>query len=368
MGFYNTFEVVRYEGQAVLDRARESRAGKVVTAAGQKVSTASSGAARTAGADQAIGKLARGFRAYVVKLPLMTLAPDAIVRGYAVDLLTGDVKRDPGDALRHVQLAEAIMAAATLRGLVAVGRVVDPVSFVMGLSMRLASGLDREDGELSSVQRLARRAHRLVLLRGGPSTTEDYTVLARVYRVVGKPGLASRYAALAIEVGERELARHPQPASAWQRARSALSKRGLSGFVEELGEAVDDFEDRWESRFDGRFEGDFGGLSAHDRARMELGSAWVAAGWIAHDLGHPADAHFAARRALDHRMSVGHEVLAATEGLGGGIWKRSLHRKKILDKAKPIDRSYYRGRWRGSITTSGSTAARQVEKLNTMFR
>lgn len=315
-----------------------------------------------------IGDSARKLAAFISRLPIFTLTPDAIQHAYCVDLLREKLKRSPNDPTAAVQLAEALVAVQQTQSLIRMARMVDPLPFLMGTGLRMASTAGRQ-GQLAEPAKLARLAHRAVMTSGGPSKIEQQLALARAYRVAGKPGLATRYASLAGTEAAQALSSlgEPQTTSFFTRLSSAFRTGGIQAVADEfddVGASVEKALDRWAASYSGE-EAD---IDEYTRTRMQAGTAWTVIAWALRDLGDRQQARAAANMALATGFTTGNEVLAAlVSAEQGGLMDRLSNRAGLLEKVTRADRTFYRGRWRGAAWITGSVLNEQVRKAGRLF-
>lgn len=367
---YDLVEACLFEAYDLRTKAAAGKAGATLAArtAGARSavrSKVSSAGETNAGAK--VGEQARKLSTFMSKLPLITLAPDAISSAYCVDLLNAKWMASPADPVAAVQLAEALIAAQQAQSIVRMARVADPTAYLLSSSIRTTSGFGR-GAKLPTPSRLARRSHRAVLAVRGPSEVDHHLALARAYRISGKPGLATRYAVTAGGLAAKQLATlGPPPAVSFQLG-AAMATGGWKAAARALGTATsaaaDRINDRIE-RLEAGWTGEVKALDPRTRSGLQVGAAWTTFAWALRDAGDSAAARQAAESAVANGFTCGYEVLAALVGTdGGSLTDRIGERAALLSKVTREDRTFYRGRWRGSLWTTGAAVNQQARKTS----
>jgi hypothetical protein len=148
-----------------------------------------------------VGDATRWVSREVQKLPLLSLANDAIARRHGVHLLAASFKEDPTDPERALWLAEALQRAARDRRLyVGAKTLVDPTSLLTRTGVELGARLGADQPTVSIEQRLlaiatARAAARA---RADRHDTRALHVLARVHLAHERPDDGIRLCKLAL--------------------------------------------------------------------------------------------------------------------------------------------------------------------------
>ncbi|MGQ0481498.1 MAG: hypothetical protein ACT4O0_10810 [Pseudonocardia sp.] len=355
---YDWVEAFRLETESRISRYSETNVGATVGGRGENLSASYRKVLTRAGSGELgarAGGGARKLAGFLAELPVLSLPADAINRSHCVDLLEADVRADPGNPLRLIQLAEARDAAQRDLVLTRTARaIIDPTSVLTSGGLRAATTLGTADGP-TPVERRIRRSHRHVVRAGGPSSFAHSLALGRCYRLAGKPGLATHFATEAMRVGLAERDRARPAVGIRSRMSRAMRRGGIGDVIGELAQLADD-------KVEANYLGDIGKLSDVDRVEKQLGATWTVLAWAYRDLGNLEVARAAARRATALGFTCGYEVLAATLAHEGGFVDGISKRQDLLAKVARMDRAYYRGHWRGSLRISGSTAQSQVTK------
>jgi len=358
---FNWIDAARLEAEALVTAASHTAIGEAITSAGSStakgLAEVLTGVGKT-GTGKFTGNLARSITGFLANVPGLSLTAHAIRHHYCIDQLQADVRDEPYSALRVVQLAEALDAAQRMRFLVRLSNVANPASLVSSLAVQAVTSLGQEE-ELSAVDKLLRRAYRMIQAKGGPQSAEDWIVMARLYRLAGKPGLASRYAVTAIDVAHAErtaLKDEPTLGDAWDEGweEGGLFDALGNAFVHVLESGM-----RTGLHVSASFDGDYSGLDDQFIAPLREGMALVAAAWVFRDLGDLTSARAAAQAAIDLDFTCGYEVLAAIDKPETPI----VSRVELLDKVERRDRSFYRGRWQGTVRTGVAVGREQLDKL-----
>lgn len=349
---YDWVKAFRYEAEAVRTRAGGPLSGVVSRITASDLAASYKKALEWAGQSKAgayVGAKATDLSRFLGRLPLISFTADAIRQANCQDLLVADVKRD-GSALACVRLAEALDTgrrdAALLRG---VRSFVDPAGFVAGAALREAAQLGKDGPPLT--ERLARRAYTLVL-KQDPRSFERLWVLARIYLLAGKPGLAVQYAIQAARVCHEG------------RARRTL---------DEIGNVTESAIGRWALRslakgrdsVSKRLTGE--PYLADTEVRLRRGAAYVTAAWAFRALGDLESARRFAAMANDLGFTLGHEVLAATLESDDGFPARILHRHQELSQVNPGDVRFYAGHYRGTVMGTNTTMLAQLKKFGDLL-
>ncbi len=284
---------------------------------------------------------------------------DAIRHANCLDLLTENVRSSPAECRPLVQLAEAY---ETTRRQILMTRgfraVLDPSSVLVSGAVRTLTALGRQ--ELSPAQRLIRRAHRLAA--AGPLGYEELLALSRAYRLAGRPGLASHYAARALQCARGAQAALPEPQPARRRLGKAWDK-GFTRFWQEMTEVAAETTVRVASGYTGEFD------YVDDRtlATLRVGAAWVALARAYAGTGDLAAAERAAQAAVDAGFTAGYEVLAATYRSSAWFGEQVLERNALLSKVSRRDWTFYHGAYRGDLRIGSAVLATQYQKAKKLL-
>ena len=251
--YYNLLIACQLEMDARLARAGKSAVGGVIGTRTAELNTAYLSIIRQFGATKGgnkTGELSRRAAGFIADLPFLTMPADAIRHANCLDLLTENVRSSPAECRPLVQLAEAY---ETTRRQILMTRgfraVLDPSSVLVSGAVRTLTALGRQ--ELSPAQRLIRRAHRLAA--AGPLGYEELLALSRAYRLAGRPGLASHYAARALQCARGAQAALPEPQPARRRLGKAWDK-GFTRFWQEMTEVAAETTVRVASGYTGEFD------------------------------------------------------------------------------------------------------------------
>lgn len=360
--YYNLLIACQLEMDARLDRAGKSAAGGVIGTKTAELNTAYLSVIQQLGKTKAgnkTGELSRKASTFIAELPFLTMPADAIRHANCLDLLTENVRTHRDHARPLVQLAEAYEITRRqilmTRGFRA---VLDPSSVLVNGVARALTTLG--GSHLSPAQRLVRRTHRTAT--AGTLGYEELLALARAYRLAGRPGLASHYAARALQYARSAQAALPPPQKTRRRLGTAW-EQGFSRFWQEMAEATGEAA----VRIAAGYTGEFGDVDDRTLAALRVGAAWVALAWAYTGLGDLPAAERAARAAIDAGFTTGYEVLAATYRSSAWFGEQILERNALLSKISRRDWTFYHGAYRGDLRIGGAVLATQYQKTKKLL-
>lgn len=308
-----------------------------------------------------VGDWVRRGAGFLAEMPILSLTAEATAARNCVSLCYASAKEDPRNGLRLVQLGEAIAAARRDRQAIRwIRTLVDPTSVATLVAIQTAARLGGTDRTPLSSQ-LARRAHRLVLATPADARSfDELHVLARVYRLAGKPGLAVNYALEAARRAKTERHAIAPPSLARLSERLAHARSlGVAALFGEAASAARGLADRVAVRF-----GDFDALDERARWAKREGAALTTAGWGYLDLDDLASATAAAEEAVAVGFTGAYELQAAALAPAPStpVLRRLSQRHELLEQVQRVDRIYYRGHSRGDARTGGAIVAGQTRK------